>query len=138
MNKRFFAAILIFVLAVLLASCDSSASNPTDDLLDTLTGAGYVMEERDAESIAYYQANTLRTTYAVEDGVVEKLYVGYIDGTERWVEVVTLANTQQANSYAQAIYAEGATGKLLIVKNEVILITFSTETINLFPVVKGY
>ena len=52
--------IIIFILALVLASCDSAGGKEIDDVIDTLTDAGYVLEERDAESIAYYQANNLQ------------------------------------------------------------------------------
>ena len=136
MKKRLFSMIFIFILALALASCDSAGGKEIDDVIDTLTDAGYVLEERDAESIAYYQANNLRTTYGVSDGVVEGLYAGYINSTERWVEIVVMESVEQANALAAAIHAEGATGKLVLVKDTVVLITFSTETINLFPVFK--
>ena len=136
MKRNLLGIIFVFVLSIVLMSCASSSSSAVGNMIQTLEDAGYVMEEMDSDSCAYYQTNTLSATYGVT-GEVKALYHGYINSSGRWVEVVELKTADQANAYAQAIYAEGATGKLVVVEDSTILITFSTDTINLFPVTKG-
>lgn len=135
MKKKMFMILFALLLSLSLAGCSSEGAATSKEMRDILTDAGYVLEARDSDAMAYYQENVLLDTYDV-DATVKELYVGYINSTERWVELIVLADGDQAAVYAQAIYAEGATGKLVVVDGPVILLTYSTDTVNLFPVYK--
>lgn len=136
MRRKVLMLMFSVLFSIALVGCASSDSNTAKEMKDTLTDAGYVLEARDSDSIAYYEEHVLNDTYGVP-ATVKELYVGYINETERWVELIVFANGDQAAVYAQAIYAEGATGKLVVVRDSVVLLTYSTDTVNLFPVIKG-
>ncbi|MFH0767267.1 MAG: hypothetical protein ABH890_02640 [Bacillota bacterium] len=135
MRRLVFMVIVLVLLSFSLAACASTGVKTADDMMETLALEGYTFDERDSDAMAYYESHVLDETYGL-DATVKGLYIGYVNEDERWVEIVVLANNDQAEAYVAAIYAEGATGKLTVLRDSVVLITYSTETVNLFPVNK--
>jgi hypothetical protein len=130
MKKLGFLCVLLLSLTIVLFGCSGGSAN-ADDVIGTLEDEGYVFEERDSDSKTYYQTNMINDKFDLDLEVTE-LYVGYINSSERWVEIVALKNESQADDFKQALVNESIEGRLIVQESNVIIITFSQETASLF------
>jgi hypothetical protein len=130
MKKLGLLCVLLLSLSIVLFGC-SGDSAKADDVISTLEDEGYVFEERDNDSKSYYQTNMINEKFDLSLEVTA-LYVGYINSNERWVEIVALKNESQAEDFKQALVNESIEGRLIIQESNVIIITFSQDTANLF------
>ena len=121
------ACITLFVL--FLSACAGGAD--TAAFLKTMEDDGYVFEIRDEDSTAYYENDIVNIPYELDVDVVE-LYVGYVDGSARWAEVVVLKTVGEAEQYKAKLDLEGTAGRFVIRQENIVLITFSQETNALF------
>lgn len=122
--------VLVVLLSLTLVGCSEGSSNASD-VIDILENDGYVLEERDGDSIDYYQSNMVNNKYDLNVDVV-KLYVGYVNSSERWVEIIVLKDSGQAQEFVTELNIESTPGRLVIQQEAVVIITFSTDTANLF------
>jgi len=102
-----------------------------DDVIAILETGGYVMESRDADSIAYFQLNMVNDKYDLVTTVVS-CWLGYVNQVERWVEVVQFSSENEAQSYETALGIEATEGRLVYRQTTVVLVTYSQDTIDLF------
>lgn len=125
--------LMAFLLAFLFSGCQSGDSNQeeTDTFLAVMETGGYVFEQRDEDSREYYQANQVNQKYDLDVDVID-LYVGYVNQNDRWAEVVVLATNAQAASFKSELDIEATEGRLVLLQDNIILITYSQETIALF------
>jgi hypothetical protein len=133
MMKKLMALLVVLFGLVALVGCagGGSTTNKADDVIDTLEEDGYVLEARDEDSREYYQANMVNTKYGIDVDVTE-LYVGYVNGSERWVEIVVLKNNTQATEFYDELMLEATEGRFVVKLESVVIITFSEATANLF------
>jgi len=100
-------------------------------VISTLEAGSYVMESRDAESIAYFQLNMVNNKYDLNTTVVS-CWLGYVNQVERWVEVVEFSTVAEAESYVVELGIEATEGRLVYRDGNVVLATYSQDTIDLF------
>ncbi len=133
MMKKLFALLVVLFGLVALVGCagGGTTTNQANDVIDTLEEDGYVLETRDEDSREYYQANMVNSKYDLSLDVTE-LYVGYVNVTERWVEIVVLKNESQATEFYDALMVEATSGRFVVRVDTVVIITFSEATANLF------
>lgn len=129
--KKILYVLLVALLGISIIGCDSAGSKTADDVKATLEEAGYVLTQRDSDAITYYQDTYVNSNYDI-DITVDDLYVGYINSTERWVELVVLASDSDAEDYQAALALEGTEGRLVYRDGNVLVITYSSDTIALF------
>ncbi|MGD9910554.1 MAG: hypothetical protein AB7U79_08150 [Candidatus Izemoplasmatales bacterium] len=129
--KKLLYVLLVALLGISIIGCDDAGSKTADDIKTTLEEAGYVLTQRDSDAIEYYQDTYVNASYEIEISV-EDLYVGYINSTERWIELVVLSSDSDAETYQVALNDEGTEGRLVYRDGSVLLITYSSETIALF------
>jgi len=108
---------------------DSTTGESLDSVKDTLVNAGYSLEQRNADGMAYFQANIINEPYGL-DVTVTDLYVGYLDGGS-WIELVELSSESEAIAYSLALSNAGE-GHLIYQTGRVVFYTFSEETYALF------
>ncbi|MBU1143772.1 MAG: hypothetical protein KKH92_09055 [Firmicutes bacterium] len=133
MKKTVFSFLFLLGLSLFLVSCSGGSSKTASDMIDTLEGDGYALEQRDEDSREYYQANMVNDKYDLDVDVID-LYVGYVNSRERWAEIVVLKNATQAEAFYDELMIENTVGRFVIMKENVIILTFSSETANLFSV----
>ncbi len=131
MKKLLAVLVVLFGLVALMGCTGGSTTNQAADVIDTLEEDGYVLETRDEDSREYYQANMVNSKYDLSLDVTE-LYVGYVNVTERWVEIVVLKNESQATEFYDALMVEATSGRFVVRVDTVVIITFSEATANLF------
>ncbi|MCV2231327.1 hypothetical protein [Paracholeplasma manati] len=133
MMKKLLALLVVLFGLVALVGCagGGTTTNQANDVIDTLEEDGYVLETRDEDSREYYQANMVNTKYGLDVDVTE-LYVGYVNGNERWVEIVVLKNSTQATEFYDELMLEATSGRFVVKLESVVIITFSEATANLF------
>jgi len=131
MKKLLALLVVLFGLVALVGCTGGSTTNQAADVIDTLEEDGYVLETRDEDSREYYQANMVNTKYGLDVDVTE-LYVGYVNGNERWVEIVVLKNSTQATEFYDELMLEATSGRFVVKLESVVIITFSEATANLF------
>ncbi|MFA5007237.1 MAG: hypothetical protein WC509_07195 [Candidatus Izemoplasmatales bacterium] len=119
----------IAFFALFLSAC--SGSGNTAAFLKTMEDVGYVFEIRDEDSTAYYEHDIVNVPYELDVDVIE-LYVGYVDGSARWAEVVVLKTVGEAEQYKAKLDLEATAGRFVIQEENIVLITFSPETNALF------
>ena len=119
----------IAFFALFLSAC--SGGGDAAAFLKVMEDDGYVFEIRDEDSTAYYENDIVNIPYELDVDVVE-LYVGYVDGSARWAEVVVLKSVDDANQYKAKLDLEATSGRFVIQEENIILITFSQETNALF------
>jgi len=129
--KRLLYVILAITLSFSIFACDSAGSKTADDMKSILEDGGYVLTQRDAESITYYQDTQINQKYDL-DVTVEDLYVGYVNSTERWMELIVLSSESEAEDFQAELNIEATEGRLVYRDGSVVLITYSSETIALF------
>ncbi len=112
-------------------ACSPSPSATSEDIIAVLEDDGYVLTIRDEDSREYYQATQVNELYEL-DLDVKDLYVGYVNETERWLELVVFQDEADATSFKEKLDLEGTTGRLVYQDGPVILITYSADTISLF------
>lgn len=136
MKRLLLMAGLIF-LAVGLVACDigGTTKSTIDDVLETMEADGYAFEERDEESVLYYEENMVNEKFDVDLDVVG-VYLGYVDQTERWAEVVEFATKDEALIYRTKCMDEAVEGRIVLVSGNVVILTFSSETAGLFSQTK--
>lgn len=131
MKKMVVSFIFLFALSLFLVACGGGGSQTTSDVIDTLEADGYVFEQRDEDSREYYQANMVNDKYDLNVDVVD-LYVGYVNSNERWVEIVVLKDDGQATDFYDELMIEATEGRYVIIQDNVVILTFSSETAGLF------
>jgi hypothetical protein len=131
MNKRFLGIILALVLSFAMISCDIGEKSATRDFLEVMENDGYEFEQRDEDSREYYQANQINEKFDIDVDVVD-LYVGYVNESERWAEVVVFESEAQATQVKAELDLEATEGRIVMQSKAILLITFSTETIGLY------
>lgn len=131
MKKIVFSFLFLFGLSLFLVACGGGSSKTESDMIDTLEGDGYVLEQRDEDSREYYQANMVNDKYDLDVDVID-LYVGYVNSSERWAEIIVLKDAAQAEDFYDELMIEGTEGRFVIMKENVIILTFSSETAGLF------
>lgn len=132
MRRMLWIAGLILV-GLTLVACDlgGKTNSGIDEVLELMEADGYVFDERDADSIQYYEDNMINTKFDVDLDVIE-VYLGYVDQTERWAEVVVFASEEEANEYKIKLVEEAVEGRLIVLRDSVVILTFSGETAALF------
>jgi hypothetical protein len=132
MKRLLLMAGLIF-FSVGLVACDigGTAKSTIDDVLEAMEADGYAFTERDEESIQYYEENWVNEKFDVDLDVVG-IYLGYVNQTERWAEVVEFANNDDASVYRTKCTEEAVEGRIVLLSGNVVILTFSTETAGLF------
>ncbi len=131
MKKIVVSFIFLLALSLFLVACGGGGSQTTSDVIDTLEADGYVFEQRDEDSREYYQANMVNDKYDLNVDVVD-LYVGYVNSNERWVEIVVLKDYGQATDFYDELMIEATEGRYVIIQDNVVILTFSSETAGLF------
>lgn len=131
MKKIVFSFLFLFGLSLFLVACSGGSSKTTSEVIDTLEGDGYVLEQRDEDSREYYQANMLNDKYDLDVDVID-LYVGYVNSSERWVEIIVLKDADQAGDFYDELMIEGTSGRYVVIQDNVVILTFSSETAGLF------
>ncbi len=122
----------IFLLAgFALTGCSGASNQDVQAFLGIMEADEYVFEQRNQEAMAYYEENMINVKYDL-DVKVEDYYIGYVNNTERWAEVIVLANEAQATGFQTELNAEAVEGRLVLRDGSIVLITFSAATISLF------
>ena len=136
--RKYLFLIFVFIFVSLLVACGgSSGSASTDDFLKVMEDEGYVFEQRDEDSREYYQANSVNTAYDLNLDVTD-LYVGYVNTSERWGEVVVFKTDAQAESYRSALVQDvNKEGLMVVIDGNILLLTYSSETATLFNETKS-
>lgn len=107
----------------------SSTGESIDSVKDTLVSAGYSLEQRNADGMAYFEENIINEPYGLAVTVTD-LYVGYLDGGS-WIELVELSTESEAIAYSLALSNAGE-GHLIYQTGRVVFYTFAEETYALF------
>jgi len=94
-----------------------------------LEGEGYTFTERDQDSIDYYTENMILNLYGVT-ATVNELYLGYVNSTERWLELIGFSSSTEAQAYYDAVVEQDESGMLIFIENDTVVITFSQDTID--------
>jgi len=129
-KKSVLSIVFLFALGLSFVAC-AGGSSRISEVINTLEADGYELEERDEDSREYYQANMVNDMYDLDVDVIE-LYVGYVDDTERWAEIVVLENDAQATEFYDKLMIEATQGRYVLKMENVVILTFSQETSNLF------
>ncbi|MDD3477661.1 MAG: hypothetical protein PHP32_02185 [Candidatus Izemoplasmatales bacterium] len=152
--KRLFSVFLLFGLVFILSACDVTTTSPkegtntttttlsssttttTEDesadlayLKNKLLDAGYDLDKRDDDSVAYYNANAVNAAYGIDVEVTE-VYLGYVNQVEHWAELIGFDSVEDAQTYASAVDATGAEGLLYFRYGQAVVITYAQETID--------
>ncbi len=131
MKKIFFSFLFLLGLSLFLVACSGGSSKTTSDVIDILEEDGYVLEQRDEDSREYYQANMVNEKYDLDLDVID-LYVGYVNTSERWAEIVVLKDNDQATDFYDELMIEATEGRFVVIQDNVVILTFSSETAGLF------
>ena len=131
MKKFFIGFALLLGLSLFLVACGGGGTASATEVIDMLEGDGYVLEKRDDESMDYYQTNMVNDKYDLNVDVVE-LYVGYVDGSERWAEIIVLKDASQAEAFYDELMIEDYPDRFVILKDNTVILTFSSDTAGLF------
>ncbi len=108
---------------------DKGETNTLFTVKSILTNAGYELEQRDQESIDYFQENRVNSLYDLSVTITD-LYVGYLNGGS-WIELVEMSSESEAVAYETALNETGE-GYLLYRSGTTVLYTFSEDTYALF------
>lgn len=132
MKKPIFIIFSIILVSLLVACGGSSGGASTSDFLKVMEDEGYVFTQRDEDGREYYQANSVNAAYDLDLDVTD-LYVGYINSSERWAEVVVFKTSAQAESYRnELVQDENKVGLIVVIDENVVLLTYSSETASLY------
>lgn len=131
--KRLLWIVGLTMLAISLIACDLGGKEKSkiDDVLEIMEADGYVFTVRDAESIQYYEDNMVNTKFDVELDVTG-VFLGYVNQSERWAEVVEFATKEDALEYRTKCTEEALEGRIVLLDSNVVILTFSSETAGLF------
>lgn len=131
--KRLLWAVGLTMLAISLIACDlgGKETSKIDDVLEVMEEDGYAFTVRDAESIQYYEDNMVNTKFDV-DLDVTGVYLGYVNQSERWAEVVEFATEDDALEYRTKCTEEAVEGRIVLLQGNVVILTFSSQTAGLF------
>jgi hypothetical protein len=123
----------LFLMTISLVACEigGKTKSSIDDVLDVMEADGYAFTVRDAESIQYYEDNMVNLKFDVVLNVTG-VFLGYVDQTERWAEVVEFATKDDAIAYRTKLVEENIVGRLVYLDGNVVVLTFSNQTIALF------
>lgn len=108
---------------------DEDETNTLIAVKGILTDAGYELEQRDQESIDYFQENRVNNLYGLSVTITD-LYVGYLNGGS-WIELVEMSSESEAIAYETSL-SETGEGYLLYRSGTTVLYTFSEDTYALF------
>jgi|GEM_PF-1874303 len=108
---------------------DATTGESIDSVKDTLVSAGYSLEQRNADGMAYFEENIINEPYGLAVTVTD-LYVGYLDGGS-WIELVELSTESEAIAYSLAL-SDAGEGHLIYQTGRVVFYTFSEDTYALF------
>jgi hypothetical protein len=123
----------LFLMTISLVACEigGKTKSKIDDVLDVMEADGYAFTVRDAESIQYYEDNMVNLKFDVALDVTG-VFLGYVDQTERWAEVVEFATKDDASAYRTKLVEENIDGRLVYLDGNVVVLTFSSQTVALF------
>jgi hypothetical protein len=123
----------MLLIAFSLFACDLGGNEKSkiDDVLEVMEADGYAFTVRDAESIQYYEDNMVNTKFDV-DLDVTGVYLGYVNQSERWAEVVEFATKEDALEYRTKCTEEAVEGRIVLLQGNVVILTFSSQTAGLF------
>lgn len=119
MKKLLFIALFTLVLT----ACSSSNSDNLNHIKTELEGIGYVFEQRDEDSIAYYNDKTVNEALDIDVTLID-LYIGYVNETEGWLELLVFDNESQAETY---VGASTDSGYIVYREGNVVFITYSSD-----------
>jgi len=139
--KKLILIVLAFSFLLTFTACDRTSDNDDDaksrvkttafaSMKTTLTNDGYELTPRTQENFTYYEGK-VSTDYSI-DVKITGWEIGYVNSTERWVEIYEFDTTADAKEYFDALTDEASQGRLLIHDEYVVLVTYSQETIDLF------
>jgi hypothetical protein len=131
MNKRLLWIGLALVLSFTMISCDIGQKSATSDFLEVMENSGYEFDQRDNDSREYYQTNQINEKFELDVDVID-LYVGYVNENERWAEVIVFESEAEATEVKTALDLEATEGRFVMQSKAILMITFSSETIQLF------
>lgn len=114
-----------------VVTTDTGSQNNADveALMTQLIAAGYELDERDADSVAYYNENAVNLRYNISVTVTE-VYLGYVNQVERWAELVGFVSEADAIAYTNGIAAVDTSGMLYFRHGSAVVITYSQDTID--------
>lgn len=146
--KKLILSSIILTLCLITLGCDLTTTlvkggNITSETTTTSTPAntdidyikslliqeGYSLDERDNDSVAYYNTNAVNERYNITVTVTE-VYLGYVNQVDRWAEVVGFIAESDAIAFTTAIDTLGESGLLYYREGTVVVITFSQDTID--------
>ncbi len=136
MKTRLMILGLFLLAGFALTGCGQTGGQEVQAFLDIMETDGYVFTQRDQDAMAYYEENMINLKYDL-DVEVDDYYIGYVNSTERWAEVIVLANETQATGFQTELNAEAVEGRLVLRDGNIVLITFSAATISLYNTGKG-
>ncbi|MFH0992990.1 MAG: hypothetical protein V1761_01420 [bacterium] len=136
MKTRFMILGVILLTGLTLIGCGGASNQDIQEFLAVMEADNYVFTQRDEDAMNYYEENMINVKYDL-DVEVSDLYVGYVNSSERWAEVIILASEAQATAFQSALNAEAEAGRLVLRDGSIVLITFSTATVSLFNTTKG-
>lgn len=144
MKKVIFLAFVAMV-SFLLVACDSVTTSPKEGTTTTTTttayvnqdvealktqliAAGYELDKRDADSVAYYNENAVNLRYDITVTVTD-VYLGYINQVEQWCELVGFYSESDAMAFTAGIDAVDQSGMLYFRHGSAVVITYAETTI---------
>lgn len=132
MKKVLTFSVLLLCLSIFLIGCSGGpGSSISNEVIDLLESDGYILEERDKDSVQYYQTNMVNDKYTL-DLEISELYIGYVNEIERWAEIIIFEDFDQASEFYDELMIEASLGRYVIQEEHIIIITFSDETYDIF------
>ncbi len=107
----------------------AQANTDVDQLKSLLIAEGYGLDERDAESVEYYNSHAVNDTYSIDVTVLE-VYLGYVNQVERWAELIGFESVTDAQTFTSAIDSQDTSGMLYYRLGTAVVITYSQDTID--------
>ncbi len=135
--RRIFLGVLVFGLMLSHVSCTPSGEEIDIDVklleIETiLKTSGYVMDEQTWGYIFSYYNEEIYDRFGLEYDIYSLQY-GYVNDDEREVILVCFLETEHAEIYSQKLLEEeGYDDRFVHQEGQVVIITYSQETIDLF------
>ncbi len=135
--KRMLIFIVVILSVFILTSCESSEEELNVDVKlvefkSLLITGGYTLEMKTYGRVFDYHRINIKEPFELDLDIYQ-LYVGYINETEREAFLVAFETSEDAILYENAMAnQDGYAERLVYRENQVVLVTESQETIDLF------
>ena len=128
MRKGLLLVLGLFISIALVGCGGSNDEDYLTSIKEELEGIGYVFEQRDADAIEYYNNKAVNEEYSIDVSLTD-LYIGYINETTGWLELLEFESVADAESYVDGT---SESGYIVYREGNVVFITFNGDAMTPF------